>query len=129
MTLDSDSIPLLKRPFYFLRHGESRSNVDDTIAGSIDVPLTERGRALLQPLSGLARVRFGVKTGANHTTTVQVSARDPIVSRDGRPFGATGGARPLSYAGTLTDVSSDPPLVGRPATLILDGKEGKGRGL
>lgn len=45
MTLDSDSIPLLKRPFYFLRHGESRSNVDDTIAGSIDVPLTERGRA------------------------------------------------------------------------------------
>jgi hypothetical protein len=27
--------------------------------------ILERGRALLQPLSGLARVRFGVKTGAN----------------------------------------------------------------
>lgn len=45
MTPDENTIPLLKRPFYFLRHGESQSNVEDTIAGSIDVPLTERGRA------------------------------------------------------------------------------------
>lgn len=41
----SHAIPLLTRQFYFLRHGESQSNVDDTIAGSIDVPLTALGRA------------------------------------------------------------------------------------
>jgi len=38
-------IPLLTRPFYFLRHGETESNVRRIVAGSLDVPLTERGHA------------------------------------------------------------------------------------
>jgi broad specificity phosphatase PhoE len=37
------AIPVLRQPFYFLRHGETVSNVDDTIAGSLDVALTARG--------------------------------------------------------------------------------------
>lgn len=40
---DTAAIPLLTRPFYFVRHGETESNVQGTIAGSIDMPLTNRG--------------------------------------------------------------------------------------
>ncbi|HVO94802.1 MAG TPA: histidine phosphatase family protein [Terriglobales bacterium] len=39
------AIPLLTRPFYFLRHGETESNVRRIVAGSLDVPLTEVGHA------------------------------------------------------------------------------------
>jgi probable phosphoglycerate mutase len=42
---DTAAIPLLTRTFYFVRHGETESNVQGTIAGSIDTPLTDRGRA------------------------------------------------------------------------------------
>ena len=38
-----DRIPVLQQPFCFLRHGETSSNFEDTIAGSLDVPLTARG--------------------------------------------------------------------------------------
>jgi probable phosphoglycerate mutase len=41
-------IPLLTRPFYFVRHGETVSNLSGTIAGSADVPLTARGRLQAQ---------------------------------------------------------------------------------
>jgi probable phosphoglycerate mutase len=39
------SIGLFRRPFCFVRHGETESNLRHTIAGSLDVALTERGRA------------------------------------------------------------------------------------
>ena len=39
------AIPLLTRHFYFLRHGETESNVRGIVAGSTDVLLTERGHA------------------------------------------------------------------------------------
>ena len=39
---------LLSGPFYFLRHGESTTNRDGTIAGSLDPPLTARGREQAQ---------------------------------------------------------------------------------
>jgi probable phosphoglycerate mutase len=39
------AVPLLSRPFYFMRHGETESNVRRTIAGSLDVELTARGHA------------------------------------------------------------------------------------
>jgi broad specificity phosphatase PhoE len=39
------SVPLFGRPFYFLRHGESESNRLKIVAGSIDVELTDTGRA------------------------------------------------------------------------------------
>jgi probable phosphoglycerate mutase len=45
MNAEPPTIPLLARPFYFLRHGETESNAAGTIAGSTDVPLTERGHA------------------------------------------------------------------------------------
>jgi 2,3-bisphosphoglycerate-dependent phosphoglycerate mutase len=45
MRAECPTIPLLARPFYFLRHGETESNAAGTLAGSIDVPLTERGHA------------------------------------------------------------------------------------
>lgn len=38
-------VPLLSRPFYFVRHGETESNAQRTIAGSLDVKLTTRGHA------------------------------------------------------------------------------------
>jgi len=64
-------IPLLTRPFYFVRHGETVSNLSGTVAGSADVPLTARGRLQAQAAaaqlttagitaiyaSGLARAR------------------------------------------------------------------------
>lgn len=37
------AIPLLSRPFYFLRHGETDSNRLRTIAGSLDVELNATG--------------------------------------------------------------------------------------
>ena len=40
----SESIALLERPFYFLRHGETELNANRIIAGSIDTELTEVGR-------------------------------------------------------------------------------------
>lgn len=45
MTTVPGAIPLLAQPFYFLRHGETESNVRGTIAGSLNIPLTVRGRA------------------------------------------------------------------------------------
>ncbi len=56
-----DAIPLLTREFYFLRHGESQSNVDDTIAGSIDVPLTALGRAQAKDAARLLK-NYGIST-------------------------------------------------------------------
>jgi probable phosphoglycerate mutase len=38
-------VPLFERPFYFLRHGESESNRLRVIGGSMDVELTDIGRA------------------------------------------------------------------------------------
>lgn len=40
----SNTIPLLQRPFYFLRHGETEMNADRLVAGSLDTDLTELGR-------------------------------------------------------------------------------------
>jgi probable phosphoglycerate mutase len=36
-------ILLLRRPFYFLRHGEAESNLRGLVSGTTDVPLTARG--------------------------------------------------------------------------------------
>lgn len=37
------TVRLFERPFYFLRHGQSRLNAEKRIAGSIDTELTELG--------------------------------------------------------------------------------------
>jgi probable phosphoglycerate mutase len=39
-----DAIPLFQRPFYFLRHGETQTNAQRLVAGSLDTELTEIGR-------------------------------------------------------------------------------------
>ncbi len=44
VTDSSDDIPLFAGHFYFVRHGETESNVLGIVAGSTDVPLTARGR-------------------------------------------------------------------------------------
>ena len=38
-------IPLLRRSFFFLRHGETEANRHGVVAGSMDVPLTPLGHA------------------------------------------------------------------------------------
>jgi probable phosphoglycerate mutase len=38
------SIALFRRPFYFLRHGETETNASQLVAGSIDTELTALGR-------------------------------------------------------------------------------------
>lgn len=43
MTLAIADVPLFAQQFYFMRHGESAANLNDTIAGSLDVALTECG--------------------------------------------------------------------------------------
>jgi probable phosphoglycerate mutase len=40
----SNLIALFRRPFYFLRHGETETNVQHLVAGSIDTALTATGR-------------------------------------------------------------------------------------
>ena len=40
----SVDIALFRRPFYYLRHGETEANAAGTIAGSLDVELTNLGR-------------------------------------------------------------------------------------
>jgi broad specificity phosphatase PhoE len=78
MSPDHDDIPLFSLPFHFMRHGESESNCTDTIAGSRDVPLTERGRE--QARAAVSTVR-GLSITAVYTSTLQ-RARDtaePIV--------------------------------------------------
>jgi probable phosphoglycerate mutase len=40
----SDAIALFRGPFYFVRHGETETNLQRLVAGSIDTPLTARGR-------------------------------------------------------------------------------------
>jgi broad specificity phosphatase PhoE len=39
-----DTIALFHRPFYFLRHGETETNVQRLVAGSLDTDLTPLGR-------------------------------------------------------------------------------------
>lgn len=51
------NLTLFRHPFYFLRHGESESNLDDTIAGWRDVPLTCRGRQQARAAAALLRNR------------------------------------------------------------------------
>ena len=48
MTLTAANVALFRQPFIFMRHGESEANLADTMAGSLDVALTERGRAQAQ---------------------------------------------------------------------------------
>jgi probable phosphoglycerate mutase len=40
----TEAIALFRRPFYFVRHGETETNLQRLVAGSIDTPLTARGR-------------------------------------------------------------------------------------
>jgi probable phosphoglycerate mutase len=49
------AISLLSRPFYFVRHGESESNLSKTIAGSIDAALTELGHRQAQATAVLLK--------------------------------------------------------------------------
>ena len=56
MVADSaDDMPLFAGPFYFVRHGETESNVLGIVAGSTDVPLTQRGR--MQALAAAQTLR------------------------------------------------------------------------
>jgi probable phosphoglycerate mutase len=57
-------IALFERPFYFLRHGESESNRLRTVAGSIDVELTDAGRE--QARAAIEAVR---PLGITHVTS------------------------------------------------------------
>jgi probable phosphoglycerate mutase len=57
-------IPLFMRMFYFLRHGETESNRQKTIAGSLDVELNETGRAQAQAAIELVR-----PLGVTHVTS------------------------------------------------------------
>jgi probable phosphoglycerate mutase len=69
-------VPLFERPFYFLRHGESESNRLKIVAGSIDVELTEAGRAqareaieVLRPL-GVSHVTSSNLRRARETAAI-----------------------------------------------------------
>jgi probable phosphoglycerate mutase len=53
--MGSADVPLFRREFYFLRHGETDSNRFRTIAGSLDVGLNDTGRE--QALGAVERIR------------------------------------------------------------------------
>lgn len=60
-------IPLLRAPFYFLRHGESTANRDEVVAGQIDVPLTELG---LDQAEAAAALMEGLALGSIYASTL-----------------------------------------------------------
>jgi probable phosphoglycerate mutase len=60
-------IPLLRTPFYFLRHGESTANRANVIAGGIDAPLTERGIAQAEAAAALMT---GIPLGSVYASTL-----------------------------------------------------------
>ena len=74
------AIPLFSRVFYYLRHGETTSNRDRTIAGSLDVELTDAGRtqartavALIAPL-GITAVSCSSLRRARDTAAIIANA-------------------------------------------------------
>jgi probable phosphoglycerate mutase len=93
--LEASSISLLTQPFYFVRHGESESNLNNTIAGSLDVPLTKRGLSQAQAAaaavqsigvtaiysSALTRARVTADCIA-HTLALQVTVIPELAERN-----------------------------------------------
>jgi len=55
-------IALFAAPFIYLRHGETTSNRDEIIAGSLDVELTDQGRAQAAE-AGRRLATLGLSTG------------------------------------------------------------------
>jgi probable phosphoglycerate mutase len=55
MTITAADIALFRQAFIFMRHGESEANLADTMAGSLDVALTARGRAQAQAAAALLK--------------------------------------------------------------------------
>jgi broad specificity phosphatase PhoE len=66
-------IPLLARPFVFLRHGETTSNRDALIAGSLDVELTALGRE--QARQAGDRLALRMRRGDERYTPIVASSR------------------------------------------------------
>lgn len=85
-------IPLLRAPFYFLRHGESTANRDQIIAGQIDVPLTEEGLAQAEAAAALME---GLALGSVYASTLGRAIATA------RPFATSRGLaiRPLAGLG------------------------------
>src|ERR1051325_5895166 len=89
---DDPSIPLLRGVFYFLRHGETESNLRATIAGSMDVSLTAQGReqadsaALALENQGITAVYSSALRRARDTAEIvsrRLKLRVPGVTPDG----------------------------------------------
>lgn len=72
MTITAADIALFRRPFIFMRHGESEANLADTMAGSLDVALTARGHAQAQTAAALLA---GSRISAIYSSTLS-RARD-----------------------------------------------------
>jgi probable phosphoglycerate mutase len=71
----TESIPLFQRPFYFLRHGETETNAQRLVAGSLDTALTEAGR---QQALAAAEMLAGEAITAIYSSPLQ-RARDTAV--------------------------------------------------
>ena len=73
-------VPLFRRTFYFLRHGETESNRLKTIAGSLDVALNETGiaqaRAAIEPVRplGVTHVTSSALRRARDTAAIIAKA-------------------------------------------------------
>ena len=140
MTADIPDIPLLRRAFFFLRHGETESNLRGVVAGSSDVPLTGLGHAQARTAAALLKGRGITAIYASALRrardTADYAARElglPVViipelaernwgTLEGKPRelrvpGVTppGGETPEAYAGRvlkgLGRIDGDVPLV------------------
>ena len=78
------NIPLLRRSFFFLRHGESVANRADVIAGVVNSPLTPDGKA--QALRAAALLA-GENIGSVFSSTLRRAAETavPVASAHGLP--------------------------------------------
>jgi probable phosphoglycerate mutase len=69
------TLPLLRAPFYYLRHGETTSNRDALIAGSLDVELTDTGRRQAQEAGRLlAMVAVGAIVASSRRRALDTAA-------------------------------------------------------
>ncbi|MCR8723898.1 histidine phosphatase family protein [Frigidibacter sp. ROC022] len=101
--------------FSFLRHGESEANRSGLIAGSLDVPLTDRGRdqarSAAPALAGEGITRILASPMARAHETAEIVARElglpvePLPGIEERGFGQLEG-RPLD---DRPDYFADPP--------------------
>ncbi len=85
--MTENELALVRRPFVFMRHGETVSNAQDLICGSTDVPLSLKGEDQAQGANWLGSYNWSCIASshlqrARKTAELAVPGRDSLVLED-----------------------------------------------